>query len=68
MLTVGGFIDELGGNQATALIFGVGASAVSNWRAANALPARLHLRALRIAQERALAFDPERPASIERAA
>lgn len=36
-------IDALGGTSAVARWLGVGMSAVSNWKAANAIPQRLHL-------------------------
>ena len=62
-MTVPEFIDALGGNRAAAGLFGVTQPAVCNWKAAGALPARLHLKALRIAAERGIAFDPERSAA-----
>lgn len=42
MNTVADFIDALGGPTETAKLFGVGASAVSNWKGANKLPLRLY--------------------------
>lgn len=58
-MTVSEFIDALGGTGATAKIFEVGPSAVSNWRAAGRLPPRLHLRAAKLAAKRRIKFDPE---------
>lgn len=60
------FIKALGGPAEAARLFGIGRTAVQNWLAAGRIPARWHLRALRIAEERGLAFDPE--AAPERAA
>ena len=60
-MTVDEFIEALGGTFAAARIFKVTPPAVSNWRAAGALPARLHLKALRVASARGFAFDPEKP-------
>lgn len=51
-------IDALGGNKAVAEMFGVGVSAVSNWRSWNKFPPRLHLRVLRECEARGLDFDP----------
>ena len=67
-MDVSGFIDELGGTTKAASIFGVLPSAVSNWRAWNKLPARLHLKAVRVAAERKIAFDPEAPGKQKRRA
>jgi hypothetical protein len=60
-MNVSAFIDALGGTFAAARIFKVTPPAVSNWRASGAMPARLHLKALRVASERGLVFDPEAP-------
>ena len=60
-MNVSAFIQKLGGTTEAARIFGVTPPAVSNWKAANELPARLHLKALRVAADKGLAFDPERP-------
>lgn len=60
MIDVPGFIDALGGTAKTAKLFGVSMAAVSNWRKSRELPARLHLRAVRVANEHGIAFDPER--------
>lgn len=57
-MTLNQFIDALGGTNSAATLFGVGPSAVSNWRAAGRLPDRLHLKALRVAEDRQLDFDP----------
>ena len=57
------FITELGGTSEAAKIFGVTPPAVSNWKAVNRLPDRLHLRALRVADEKKLEFDPEQDAA-----
>ncbi len=45
-------IDAFGGTSATANVFGVSASAVSNWRKDGRIPARLHLRVLSEAARR----------------
>ncbi|BBK37719.1 hypothetical protein STAQ_27970 [Allostella sp. ATCC 35155] len=57
-MTLSEFIDALGGTAKVAEIFGVGPSAVSNWKAWGRLPDRLHLRAARLAADRGLDFDP----------
>jgi hypothetical protein len=67
-MTVTEFIAALGGNSSAAAAFGVGASAVCNWKATNRMPARLHLKALRLAAERGLSFDPEAPVKKRRKA
>jgi len=67
-MTVSDFIDDLGGTFAAARIFRVTPPAVSNWKAANAMPARLHLRAIREAASRGIAFDPEAPTKAKRRA
>lgn len=48
-------IDAFGGTGAMAEAFGVGASAVSNWRKDGRIPARLHLRILTEAERRGVA-------------
>jgi hypothetical protein len=60
-MTVAQFIEALGGTRKAAEIFDVGTNAVSNWRVWNRLPRRLHLKALREASARGIAFDPENP-------
>jgi hypothetical protein len=67
-MNVSEFIDALGGTCAAARIFRVTPPAVSNWKKANALPARLHLRAIREAASRGIAFDPEAPNKAKRKA
>lgn len=52
MKTASEVIDALGGTTATAKIFGVLPSAVSNWRAAGMFPAALHYRVFRVCQAR----------------
>jgi hypothetical protein len=52
--TIDAFLAAFGGPKAVAKVFGVGQSAVANWRAKGMLPARLHGRALRLAAERGL--------------
>lgn len=59
-MTIDEWVEALGGNRVVAALFGVGQSAVSNWRSWNKLPPSRHLRALRISAERGIAFDPER--------
>ncbi len=54
--TVNDLIDEFGGTLATSQIFGVLPSAVSNWRKADAFPARLHLRVSKYAMSRDIKF------------
>ncbi len=51
-LTASELIDLLGGNKAVADRFGVKSSAVSNWRASNRFPPRLHYQLLRWCKER----------------
>lgn len=58
MMTVSDIVQELGGNAATAALFGVGVTAVSNWKAANAFPERHHFRIWRLCQERGLDWTP----------
>jgi len=43
-MKVSDIVEKLGGTAKTAEIFGVGPSAVSNWKAAERFPARLHYR------------------------
>ena len=65
-MTVSDFIEALGGNAAAAALFGVTKPAVCNWKAWNRVPPRLHLRALREASARGLAFNPEAPAKLRK--
>jgi hypothetical protein len=65
-MTVSDFIAALGGNIPAAKLFRVTRPAVCNWKAANRLPARLHLRAHLIADERRIRFDPERPTRMRK--
>jgi len=67
-MTVIEFVAALGGNRPAAAIFGVRESAVCNWKAANAMPYRLHLRALKLAAERGISFDPEKTGKRRKAA
>lgn len=62
MMTVTQFIEQLGGNRAAAKIFAVGETAVCNWKRENRVPAKLHLRIVRMCKERQMAFNPEKPA------
>lgn len=66
-MTVSDFIAALGGNLEAAKLFKVTRPAVCNWKASNKLPARLHLLAHLIADERRIRFDPERPTRSRRA-
>ena len=66
-MTVSEFIAAIGGNPSAARLFGVTRPAVCNWKAANRLPDRLHLKALKLAAERKLRFDPESPAQARKA-
>lgn len=58
-MTVSDIIDQLGGTGAVARIFGVGAPAVSNWRAAGRFPARQHYRLFRLCRERGITIPEE---------
>jgi len=53
-MTVNELIDEFGGTTATARLFGVLPSAVSNWRKFGSFPGRLHFRILREAEQRGI--------------
>lgn len=55
-MKVSELIDALGGTTETAKIAGVGKSAVSNWRAAEKIPARLGLFFHRVCAERDIEF------------
>lgn len=57
-MQVSDVIAAMGGNKAVAELFGVGVTAVSNWRKWNRFPPRLHLRVLRECEARGLEFDP----------
>jgi len=56
-MTVNELIDAFGGTTATAMIFKVLPSAVSNWRHDGKFPERLHLRILREAEKRGIPVD-----------
>lgn len=58
MDTVSQVIDAFGGTSATARLFNVGPSAVSNWRAAGAFPDRLHYRISQEAKTRRIKINP----------
>ena len=66
-LTVSEFITALGGTTKAAAIFDVTPPAVSNWRASGELPAKLHLKALRLAEKMGIAFDPDKQGKRVRA-
>lgn len=51
-------IDALGGTNAVAALFGVGASAVSQWRRDRGFPGWTHMRLAEICRERGIAFEP----------
>jgi hypothetical protein len=57
MKTVDEVVSAFGGPAATAKVFGVVPSAVSNWKNARRFPARLHFKILREAQARGLVVD-----------
>lgn len=59
LMNVADFIAAIGGNAQAAKIFGVGRTAVCNWKAWDRIPPRLHLRALRLAQRLGIPFDPD---------
>jgi hypothetical protein len=62
MMNVTQFVENLGGNRTAAKLFSVGETAVCNWKRENRVPAKLHLRIVRLCAERGIAFNPERPA------
>lgn len=51
-------IAALGGTGAVAKLLGVGPSAVSNWKAANAIPSKWYLDLAREAKARKIAISP----------
>ncbi len=57
MQTTSDVIDALGGNRIVAQIFGVRSSAVSNWRASDRFPARLHYRLAKECEVRGVRLD-----------
>lgn len=57
MMTVDDVIDALGGTLAVAELFGVGRTAVVNWRTFGKFPARLHYRLAKVCAERGVALD-----------
>ena len=61
MMTVDDLVEALGGTGATAVLLGLSAPAVSNWRAAGAVPPKHHYRLYRLCQERGIDWQP--PAS-----
>lgn len=62
-LTVRDVVKALGGHQVVADLFEVSVPAVSNWIAAEAFPARLHLRVLRECEGRGIKYDPAKVAA-----
>lgn len=56
---VSDFIDALGGTSAVARLCDVGKSAVSNWRAAERIPARFGLFFFRVCEDRDIAFSQD---------
>ena len=56
-MTASDLIDTLGGTSKVAALFGVRSSAVSNWRALNRFPARLHYRISKVCDERSITVD-----------
>ncbi len=56
-MNVSEIIDAFGGTAVTAGLFGVVPSAVSNWRAADHFPDRLHFRISREAERQGIKFD-----------
>lgn len=50
LMTTSELIEKFGGTSRTAALFGVGPSAVSNWKSDGQFPPRLHLRVLREAK------------------
>ena len=56
-MTVNDVVEQFGGTAKMAEIFGVLPSAVSNWKAANRIPPRLHYRLSRLVQERGIVID-----------
>lgn len=57
-MTASDVIDALGGNRVVAAIFGVRSSAVSNWRAQNRFPPRLHYRLAKECEAQGIKVDP----------
>lgn len=63
-LTVRDVVKALGGHEAVKKMFGVAhISAVSNWIAADAFPARLHLRLVRECEAKGINYDPAKKAA-----
>lgn len=54
METVSDVIDLFGGTSKTAKLFGVLPSAVSNWKADNRFPPRIHFRVFKECEQRGL--------------
>lgn len=67
-MTASELIDKLGGNRSVAALFGVRSSAVSNWRAFDRFPARLHYRLAKECEARGIEIDPRLLASEPEAA
>lgn len=57
-LTVTEIVDRLGGTKKTAELFGVTPPAVSNWKADNRFPDRMHYRVYLECQKLGIAYDP----------
>lgn len=56
-MTASEIIDQLGGNRDVAAMFGVKSSAVSNWRALDRFPERLHYRLAKECANRGISLD-----------
>lgn len=50
--TVSDFVETLGGNTAAASLFGVGVTAICNWKKAGRFPSWTHLKAIAEAERR----------------
>ena len=61
--TVADLVAALGGDHEVAAIAGVGRTAVSNWKAWNRIPQRLHYTFFRACQDRGIAWEPPEKAA-----
>ena len=53
-MNISHIVDAFGGTCAMAMAFGVGPSAVSNWKRIGRFPARLHYRIAKVAKARGI--------------
>ena len=59
-MTVSEIIKKLGGTTAAAAVFGVTPPAVSNWKAENRFPPRVHWRVVQEMRQLGVEVDPEK--------